>query len=422
MPFIFTVELVALLIAIFTYLMIAFRSITKVPPWASMFFGGVLMIVTGVISVNQAYSSINLDVIIFLITIFTFSSALELSGFLRYLAYKLIITYRHPKKVLFFILLYSGLLSNLVTNDGIASSWTPVILEASKAMKIDELPFLYTLAFGVTIGSVMMPTGNPQNLLILLEAHVSYLAFIGVLAIPTFVNLVLSYFILLLLFKDKVKDAVIDEIRPVEIKDRKLAYLSLSLLIMTVVLFLILSTIRIDIVLGSLITSSLLLLVARERRNIIQRIDWSTILFFIGLFIFTEGLFRGGVIDLLYHFIPPPTNVLTIMVSSVALSQVLSNVPLVAIYIPEIMQLGVGTTINWLALAAGSTIAGNFTILGAASNVIISEASEIRGGKSFNFFEFIKYSLPILLVNFVVLYVFISLVGTTLIQLLTAFH
>ncbi|WP_221289509.1 SLC13 family permease [Stygiolobus caldivivus] len=415
-------ELVALLIAIFTYLMIAFRSITKVPPWASMFFGGVLMIVTGVISVNQAYSSINLDVIIFLITIFTFSSALELSGFLRYLAYKLIITYRHPKKVLFFILLYSGLLSNLVTNDGIASSWTPVILEASKAMKIDELPFLYTLAFGVTIGSVMMPTGNPQNLLILLEAHVSYLAFIGVLAIPTFVNLVLSYFILLLLFKDKVKDAVIDEIRPVEIKDRKLAYLSLSLLIMTVVLFLILSTIRIDIVLGSLITSSLLLLVARERRNIIQRIDWSTILFFIGLFIFTEGLFRGGVIDLLYHFIPPPTNVLTIMVSSVALSQVLSNVPLVAIYIPEIMQLGVGTTINWLALAAGSTIAGNFTILGAASNVIISEASEIRGGKSFNFFEFIKYSLPILLVNFVVLYVFISLVGTTLIQLLTAFH
>jgi Na+/H+ antiporter NhaD/arsenite permease-like protein len=85
-------------------------------------------------------------------------------------------------------------------------------------------------------------------------------------------------------------------------------------------------------------------------------------------------------------------------------------------------ELGVGTLLNWLALAAGSTIAGNFTILGAASNVIISEASEIRGGKSFNFIEFIKYSLPVLLVNFVVLYLFISLVGTTLIQLLTASH
>lgn len=174
-PFIFHMEFIALFIAIFTYLMIALRSITKIPPWASMFFGGVLMIVTGVISVDQAYSSINLDVIIFLITIFTFSSALEISGFLRYLAYKLVMKYRQPRKIIFFILLYSGLLSNLVTNDGVASSWTPVMLEASKAMNMDELPFLYTLAFGVTIGSVMMPTGNPQNLLILLEAHVPFL-------------------------------------------------------------------------------------------------------------------------------------------------------------------------------------------------------------------------------------------------------
>lgn len=112
-PFIFYMEFIALFIAIFTYLMIALRSITKIPPWASMFFGGVLMIVTGVISVDQAYSSINLDVIIFLITIFTFSSALEISGFLRYLAYKLVMKYRQPRKIIFFILLYSGLLSNL---------------------------------------------------------------------------------------------------------------------------------------------------------------------------------------------------------------------------------------------------------------------------------------------------------------------
>jgi Na+/H+ antiporter NhaD/arsenite permease-like protein len=421
-PFIFHMEFIALFIAIFTYLMIALRSITKIPPWASMFFGGVLMIVTGVISVDQAYSSINLDVIIFLITIFTFSSALEISGFLRYLAYKLVMKYRQPRKIIFFILLYSGLLSNLVTNDGVASSWTPVMLEASKAMNMDELPFLYTLAFGVTIGSVMMPTGNPQNLLILLEAHVPFLIFIGILIVPTFVNLILSYLVIVFLFKDKLKNVIIDDIEPVEIKDRRLAYQSLILLMTTVLLFLALSALRIDIVLGSLVTSSILLFMSKERRNIIQRIDWSTILFFIGLFIFTEGLFQGGVINLLYRFIPPPTDVLTIMVSSIALSQVLSNVPLVAIYIPEMQQLGVASIINWLSLAAGSTIAGNFTILGAASNVIISEASEIRGGKSFNFFEFMKYATPVLLVNFTALYLFISLAGTALIQLLAASH
>jgi len=75
------------------------------------------------------------------------------------------------------------------------------------------------------------------------------------------------------------------------------------------------------------------------------------------------------------------------------------------------IHLGATSTIDWIALAAGSTIAGNFTLIGAASNIIISEASESRGGKSFSFFEFMKYSIPVLAVNFAILYIFISLVG-----------
>jgi len=259
-------------------------------------------------------------------------------------------------------------------------------------------------------------------LLILLEAKVPFTLFVLVLFIPTIINLIASYYVILFLFEDKIKDYTNHIIGDEDIKDKRLAYTALILLIITVILFFVLSTLRMDILLASLFTSSFLLLISKERRSIIQRVDWSTILFFVGLFIFTKGLFVGGVISFIYEFLPPPTNVLTIMVSSILLSQVLSNVPLVAIYIPEMQELGVGTLLNWLALAAGSTIAGNFTILGAASNVIISEASEIRGGKSFNFIEFIKYSLPVLLVNFVVLYLFISLVGTTLIQLLTASH
>ncbi|AGE70117.1 Citrate transporter [Sulfolobus acidocaldarius N8] len=196
-------EYIALIIGIITYGLIISRSIIKVPLWASMFFGGILMIVTGVITLQEAYSSVNLDVILFLMTLFMFSSALEVSGFLKFLAYKLVSRYKDPKKVLFYILFYAGILSNLVTNDGISSSWTPVVLEASKAMKVDELPFLYALAFGVTIGSVMMPTGNPQNLLILLESNTPFLIFVAILLIPTMINFILSYFVLLLIFRKK---------------------------------------------------------------------------------------------------------------------------------------------------------------------------------------------------------------------------
>ncbi|TRM86084.1 hypothetical protein DJ521_06345, partial [Sulfolobus sp. E3] len=83
------------------------------------------------------------------------------------------------------------------------------------------------------------------------------------------------------------------------------------------------------------------------------------------------------------------------------------NVPLVAIYIPLMVSHGANSVIDWIALAAGSTIAGNFTLLGAASNVIISEASESRGGKGFNFIEFMKYTIPILIPNAIIIYLFL---------------
>jgi len=81
----------------------------------------------------------------------------------------------------------------------------------------------------------------------------------------------------------------------------------------------------------------------------------------------------------------------------------------VAIYIPIMFEYHSTTIADWLALAAGSTIAGNLTLIGAASNIIISEASENRGGKGFGFFEFIAYSLPVLLLNSSILYLFLLL-------------
>ncbi|MEM2023125.1 MAG: SLC13 family permease [Archaeoglobaceae archaeon] len=191
--------------------------------------------------------------------------------------------------------------------------------------------------------------------------------------------------------------------------DRRLGYLTLALLAVTVILFFSLSFFKIDILLGSLVTSSLLLLITENRRDIVRRMDWPTILFFIGLFIFTEGVLKSGIIQYLANFLPPPDNVASIMIVSILLSQVLSNVPLVAIYIPIMISHGNITVVDWLALAAGSTIAGNFTILGAASNVIISEASESRGRKGFNFVEFMKYTIPILIPNAIMIYLFLIL-------------
>ncbi|MEM2662693.1 MAG: anion transporter [Metallosphaera sp.] len=404
-------NLLAFAVVIVTYALIATRGVSGIPPWASMFFGGVMMIVTGVITPQEGFVSINLDVILFLITLFTFASALEVSGFLKNLGFYIVNKFKTPSRTLFGVLLFSGLLSNLVTNDGVSASWTPVILESSKKLGVDEKPFLYALAFGVTIGSVMLPTGNPQNLLIALDAGLKnpFIEFAMILVLPTLINLALSYPILLLLFRKELKsDGEIGHFQE-KIEDPVTAYTSLALLGITVVLFFSLSFLGIDIVLGSLTTSSILILVSKRRREIIRRMDWSTILFFIGLFMFTEGMIKGGVLSAIVRYLPSPSSVFTIMLVSVLVSQLLSNVPLVAIYIPVMISSGATSPLDWLALAAGSTIAGNFTLIGAASNVIISESSESRGGKGFGFIEFIKNSVPLLIVNFLVLYLFLRL-------------
>jgi Na+/H+ antiporter NhaD/arsenite permease-like protein len=404
------VNYIALAIAFLTYALIAFRGITKIPPWASMFFGGVLMIVFNVINLNSALKYINMNVIIFLITIFIFSSALEVSGFLKYLAYYIISKFKTPKRIIMSIIIFSGLLSNFVTNDGVSSSWTPIMLEASKQLKIDEKPFLYSLAFGVTIGSVMLPTGNPQNLLIALEGNLKqpFILFSEYLGIPTILNLIFSAFIIYFIFRRYLPVAKI-KVDRIKIDDEYTAKIAIILLIITIILFFILSLFNVNILLGSLLTSSLLLIIVKPRRDIIKRVDWTIIIFFIGLFLFTGGLISGGIISYLTNAFPPPSNIFIIMLISILLSQVLSNVPMVAIYIPIMYANNAITPFDWLALAAGSTIAGNLTLIGAASNIIISESSESRGGKGFEFFEFIKYSIPILIENFLVLYLFLSL-------------
>jgi Na+/H+ antiporter NhaD/arsenite permease-like protein len=93
---------------------------------------------------------------------------------------------------------------------------------------------------------------------------------------------------------------------------------------------------------------------------------------------------------------------------SVLLSQVLSNVPLVALYLPVLTQAG-ATTAGMMALAAGSTIAGNLTILGAASNVIIIQNAEKKAGETFSFWEFVRIGVPLTIVNVAVYWVFLRI-------------
>jgi Na+/H+ antiporter NhaD/arsenite permease-like protein len=94
------------------------------------------------------------------------------------------------------------------------------------------------------------------------------------------------------------------------------------------------------------------------------------------------------------------------MLVGIFVSQFISNVPLVALYLPALAQADTGVPLL-MALAAGSTIAGNLTILGAASNVIIVQNSE-KKGQSVSFWEFLRIGVPLTALNALVYWLFLS--------------
>jgi len=110
--------------------------------------------------------------------------------------------------------------------------------------------------------------------------------------------------------------------------------------------------------------------------------------------VWDSGYFQTVIADLYLDL----SSVGVIMGVSVVLSQLISNVPLVALYLPVLSHLGAATK-EMMALAAGSTIAGNFSILGAASNVIIIQNAEKKAGETLTFWEFVRIGIPLTAVN-----------------------
>jgi Na+/H+ antiporter NhaD/arsenite permease-like protein len=98
-----------------------------------------------------------------------------------------------------------------------------------------------------------------------------------------------------------------------------------------------------------------------------------------------------------------------ILTVSLVLSQLISNVPLVALYQP--MLISAGTMIKGsMTLAAGSTIAGNLFILGAASNIIIIQNAEKKSRQTISFWDFAKIGIPLTVLNTAVYWIYLSLV------------
>ncbi|MDD4163481.1 MAG: SLC13 family permease, partial [Methanothrix sp.] len=334
------------------------------------------------------------------------------SGYLLFLFNRIFARARNLDQLLLLILFAMGLLAALLMNDTLAIIGTPLMLYFARTLKIAPKLLLLTLAFGVTIGSVMSPIGNPQNLLIAVNANLSnpFFVFLQYLLLPTVANLLLAYLLLRLFYREQFHNKAL-QISREEISDPALARLSR---ISFILLFaLILAKIG-AVVLGeggefrltyiALISALPILLFSSKRLDVMRKIDWCTLIFFASMFVLMESVWRSGIFQsLLTGSHADLASIPTILAFSVLLSQLISNVPLVALCQPLLVNPSQETL---MALAAGSTIAGNLFILGAASNVIIIQNAE-KSGETLTFLEFARVGVPLTIMNVIIYWLFL---------------
>ena len=402
------------LVLLAVFLLIALRQILlpRMGIWQIMLAGALAVLLTGQISPRRALEAIDPDVMLFLFGMFVVGAALEESGYLSHLSSRFLRA-RSVDSLVLRLLFFMGFSSALLMNDTLAIIGTPLVLLLARRHGLPPRLLLLTLAFAVTTGSVLSPIGNPQNLLIALRLERPFLLFFRYLLLPTLVNLLLAY-LLLRLFHRRHFGRRLRRDPQERIRDRELARLcrlslglALGLVGAKVVAAVFLPRLDFRLTYIALGSALPLLLFSRKRLRLLRLVDWPTLVFFASMFVLMESVWSTGFFQsLLERTSLNLLSVPSILLVGVLLSQLLSNVPLVALYLPLLLHAGASSR-ALVTLAAGSTLAGNLTILGAASNVIIIQNAE-RRGETLTFFEFVRVGLPLTLLQLGVCWLFLE--------------
>lgn len=383
--------------------------------WQIMLLGAAACVLTGSIHPSAALAAIDLDVMIFLLCMFAVGEAMVESGYLNHLAYGLFRRARSVDSLVLFVLLTMGFFSAFLMNDTIAIIGTPLVLFFAARHNVSHKLMLLALCFATTIGSAASPIGNPQNLLIALGAGIDgpFVTFFSWLAVPTIVNMLLAYVVLRLIYRKEFHSTPIIT-RPEPVADERMASLcrlSLMLLFSLVALKALsvslgLPDIRLTWIAAA--AAAPVFGLSADRGRILRKLDWHTLVFFASMFVLMEAVWDSNVIQRYVPGSSGASSTAAVLASGVLVSQLLSNVPFVALYLPLLLHTGASTE-AFMALAAGSTIAGNFFILGAASNVIVIQNAEKRAGKTLGFLEFARAGVPLTILNTLVYWLYFSL-------------
>ena len=388
--------LVAFLIFGATYLVLAIGRLPgfRVDRAGAAIIGATLMIACNVLSVEQAYAAIDYRTIMLLFGMMIVVANLRLSGFFALVSTPVVEHARRPIVLLAAVVLVSGFFSAFFVNDTMCLVLTPMVLEITRRLGRNPVPYLLAVAMAANIGSVATITGNPQNMMIGSFSGIGYRAFAAALAPIGAAGLLVVIALLILIYRREFREepAMTIEHHAVTI-DRVLLWKSLLAAVGMIVFFFA----GWPVAEVALVAGALLLITRRVRPETIYReIDWPLLVMFVGLFVVVAGVERtalsNSILAWAERFRLERAAVLSAWAAG--LSNVVSNVPAVLLFKPVVEHLP-NARPAWLALAMSSTLAGNLTVLGSVANLIVLERA--RREVNISFWEYTKVGVPVTL-------------------------
>lgn len=391
-----------LIISVFALSLVKSIGKFKIRIWQLALAAAIICIITNQITIERAFYSINFNVIFFLYGMFCIGVAIEKSGLAQFLSYLILKFIKNNDGLLLFIILFCAISSFLLMNDTIAAIIPPIIIAFAKTLNLNAKKLLIISMLAITIGSCASPIGSPQNILIVSRIPHSnpFLLYSKYLILPTILNLILLFLYAKFGFEQKNFEF---DAPTIEFKDKQLAFFAIYSIIALIVLVFLKAFFITDmpLIYIALIPAAIVLL-HKKRISIIKNVDYKTLIFFIGLFILIRSFWDSNVLQTyILNGYFNLTSIYTIFTLTILASQFVSNVPLVTLYLQVLSSYHLAWQ-SYLALSVASTIAGNVFLLGAASNIIISENLEKHTHKSITSLEFFKYSIPLTIVNILV--------------------
>ncbi len=423
---------VAILLAVYAVIMVE-----KFNRAVLSLLGACIMVLSGVLTQEQAIHGIDFNTIGLLTGMMVIVAISQKTGMFQYVAIRSAKAVKgEPWGVLTMLSVVTAIFSAFLDNVTTVLLIAPVTLLITDALNIKPYPFLFSEILASNMGGTATLIGDPPNIMIGSQAGLSFYDFLVNLAPIIPVIFVVTMGCIWLIFgrqlhaTDEARELIMEFNEHEALKDIPLLKKSLLVLGLVLIGFTCAHGLGLEPATIAMFGAALLLLLQSwehdlESKNhdfegVMAEVEWTTILFFVGLFIIVTGAEHTGVIKLLAAELLELTagdfdnTVAAVLWTSALASALIDNIPFVATMIPMIEDMaptfGGEEALRplWWALALGACLGGNGSLIGASANLIVAGFSQ-RAGHPIAFLTFMKHAFLLMVLSIVISHLYIAI-------------